>query len=280
MLLKRFAIASFDEIENANASSVYCLDKSNNAIKRKGIENCAYENYYYSFINEDGNYNPKLEMAFSHLEDNAARILSKIDYNVDLFKRTKEVREISSIDKNTIIFFLFLSLVRVPSIYGNMINEIKKHETRMAKKYGDQISNERIKYNSVKLLSEFTNPSKSPVYAALLKKQMSVIYCRKSQRQFVIGDSSVFFHNDIGPDGLAYKETEVYFPISKTTCIILQDNLPNLPYLHIDQLDFIDQINANTHKKAIRYIYSDNMKVLESIIKYNEKVNSTTNCKV
>jgi hypothetical protein len=164
------------------------------------------------------------------------------------------------------VFFLFLSFIRVPSIYGDIVRQIKEHEEELSKQYNFEYRESRVKFDAVKFIIDFVNPAKSKIFDALKKKQLSVIYCRKSQNRFIIGDSPVFFHNDKGPNGLAFKETEIYFPISPTSCVVLQDNIPNMTYLHIDQLDFIDQINKMTYEMSLKYVFSDEINVLEKLI--------------
>jgi hypothetical protein len=96
-LLKRFSLAR--EHNNRKNESIYRLEKEKHEIKEKGIKNCAYENYYYSFLNNDGSHNPFLENAFSIFENLASSVLDKIDQRIDIYKRSKLVFGIDDKDK-------------------------------------------------------------------------------------------------------------------------------------------------------------------------------------
>ncbi|MFA5819713.1 MAG: DUF4238 domain-containing protein [Bacteroidales bacterium] len=263
-LLKRFATTK--NSESIEGESIYRLDKLNMTIQKKGIGNCAYENYYYSFIDNEGNINHKIEQLLSQFESAALVAFRKIDKYLDFYKRLKTVNELSDEEKIIIKYFIFLSLVRVPAVFGEMKRKLKLHEEEMDEKYDIEYSDDRVRNNAIKLLVSFTNPNESKVFNLLKIKAMTILYCRKSIKRFIIGDNPVFLLNDKGPNGLAYTETEVYFPISSSSCIVLQDNIKNTPYLYIDQVDYIDQINRRIVDVSSRYVFSENEETLKELI--------------
>jgi hypothetical protein len=264
--LKRFAVPNSLHGSKYDKLSIYRLDKTNNSIWINDTENCAYENYYYSFIEKDGKLNHQIEFAFAHLEDSCSQILLEIDEIIDVFKRTMVVKELTKDKIDAIIFFLFISMVRIPHVFGKMRTQIEQLELEKSKEYNYEPSDIWIKNSAIQMLSKLTNPSESKIYGLLKKKHFSLIYCRKSQKSFITADTPVILCNNLGPNGLIHIETEVYFPISSQICIVLQDNIPEAYIIYIEDISFIDEINKSIYNQSTRYVYGNSKEILASLI--------------
>jgi len=96
--LKRF---SRDEHKEKNREiTVWCFFKKENRIQKKSITNIAQRPYYYSWLDEQDQFDHSVEKILSDFESSVAPIIRKIDNNVkELIKTTALKSDLTTFKK-------------------------------------------------------------------------------------------------------------------------------------------------------------------------------------
>ena len=123
--LRRFKIDDEESIKRS-FEEIYRFDKRKYEIKRKAIKNSAIKSYYYSYYDNKGQLNPKIEKSFSDLENKANSTLILIDEKIDLYKRRQEFTPIDDEYRFILIFFLYVTMIRVPKIFDDIVRLFQK----------------------------------------------------------------------------------------------------------------------------------------------------------
>lgn len=249
-----------------NRKLLWKFDKSTGASIESSPKNCGCEDYYHAFKRNDGTLDT------DSIELDLGRIETKID---SVYEAIRMQRPFSAAEWRAFHVFAGSMSVRVPAF----IDRFHKFASDVLE-YGFEITKTTPEF--IKRSQELGVPPESLAnIKATADRDFSLLMCleamhtpielfSKMQWQFVqssganyfiTGDNPVFHcvpdrdPGTIFPPGLADKDIEITFPMSRTTCAVGAWRPSKVLYRNVGE-ETIQLINARTAAAALRYLYS------------------------
>lgn len=265
------------------ANYLWVIEKYKNNAFRKSPENIAFENYFYSIDESDANDSNIIEDMLSKVESDVSKIFRDIkNGNIDfkcekkrftfsqficlMHHRTVKAKELLRILAQNIIKS---SLMRDVNKIGGLSNYLRKQGIK------DDISNQEFidVFNRMKLVLpketflNFMIMLTIQIIPFLYERNWCFITPESGKRFFITSDNPVLLYNSEIKDsefipGLAFKNTDIFFPISPRVCLCASFSIDE-GKKEICDADVVF-INRKIANNCNRYIFAntDNLEIL------------------
>ena len=251
-----------------NRKLLWEFNKSTGVLIESSPKKCGCEDYYHAFKRNDGSLDTE------SIEMELGRIETKID---SVYEAIRMQRPFSAAEWRAFYVFAGSMSVRVPAFidrFHKFASDVLEH--------GFDITKTTPEF--IKRSQELGVPLESLAnIKATADRDFSLLMCleamhtpielfSKMQWQFVqstgasyfiTGDNPVFQcvpnrdPGNIFPPGLADKDIEITFPMSRTTCAVGAWRTSKVPYRTVGD-ETIELVNARTAAAALHYLYSPN----------------------
>jgi len=276
--LPKFYLKGFSkEIEKkGNKQNVlWFYNKESKNVAYKSIENLAYKKNYYSFINYDNHEDNSIETFFSKLENDTAKVLRKIeeDSRIIIKEHTRNGkveasgRKLTTEEKNILLVFIFFMLKRTPSFMDELEKGWRPKYEELLKENNRSFDYSEFRRQIIESMVEIGSGSQRNFLRLFDIKNLEFIYNNFDTSSFITTDNPFIVYNLNGPDGLAYPETNIFFPLSKKLILRLYDLGENITIKKALSQRHIFNLNVDVAKRCYNHLFSDNEKYLKKILK-------------
>ena len=265
----RFYLAGFT---HGNNEQLYVLDKKNKKIFKKNIFEICEKNHFYSFYEQNGEYNFMIEEQLGKMEEKFSYIFRKLTDNIEryYYKKDKEFNKITYDDKKLILEFIFYQIIRVPKYFDKLISMIIPQYRQFNKDDGVEQTEKKL-INDIKkyTFQNYFNKSKEVVSILSKKNWIFFILAEKLNTSFISSDNPVIITNSDKQSpirgALIDPMTEISFPISKNIAIALKEKTVAYKYNYqlVDKTDYVKYINKLLLNNAYKFVYSNEKYLLE-----------------
>ena len=260
-----------------NRKLLWEYDKSTGRIVESNPKKSGCEDYYHAFKKQDGTLDTE------SIEMDLGRIETKIDA---VYEAIRMHRPLTDDEWRAFHVFVGSMSVRVPAFIGNF--------QEFASKVFDH------SFELIKTTPEFMKrseelgvpPDRLPHIKVTADRDFSLLMCLRAMEtpiqlfskmgwqfaqtsaplHFITGDNPVFHcvpdrdPSSILPSGLADKDIEITFPLSRTTCAVGAWRRPAMLYRKVDA-EIVERINARTVAASARYLYGPTKAFFEGLKK-------------
>lgn len=258
------------DINLKTESTLYRLNKETRELDRKGIKHICSENYYYSFLDEHGNYNHSTEKMLSSFENEFKKIRYRANCIRNSVLPSTEVKWFSRYEKRVLLQFIVFQLFRVPAIIDPYILQMTRDFQRMNHLEGktqteDEVIND-IKKMALSHMFDINSRSYSIIFSLLNAKNMILTITEfASENSFVVTDNPVLITNQVERTAILNPKTEVTMTITKNIAVSFYE------YGDINKCNILDdagieKINISFYKNATKFCLSGNQKNLEKLL--------------
>ncbi len=263
--LKGFSKVDYFKNDNDNFP-VWIYDLEKKTLKIKSPQNIAWRPYYYSFINENGDYQHSLEEEFSKLEGMVNALVREIDSNIRHFRDVKEIPILTHNDRMLLIHFIFWNMEKVPSIVEPLHKGIKEILVELSQKYNSPFSEAEAKNRTLQLMMEIGTRGEFDFVKVLSRKDFRIIYLPNNDTSFVTTDNPVVRFNNTDADGIAIPSTEIYFPLNQRCMVFLHGTGNKFEYFKFSIRKDIYQLNKVIAANAQYFIIARDKEYLVKIL--------------
>jgi hypothetical protein len=265
--LKGFMDTDIDLGKDAN---LYRLNKETGIIDKKGIKNICTENYYYSYIDDNGQYNHNIEKMFSQFETDFKKIKFKATCIRDAYFRNDENIWFSRHEERMLIRFIIFQLLRVPAKIEPFIELMSNGFKQMNQTEGivqseQQILNDIRKLGVAHMFSADDKNYKLLEFLINSKNKFLTFTGKNEENSFIITDNPVLITNTVERNALINRKTEITMTINKNIAISFYEYGNTRKYNLIDS-ENISRINNSFYMNATRYCFSGNEKNLRNLL--------------
>lgn len=214
-----------DYYKNTQSSCpIWFYDILNKELKYKSPKNVAWLPYYYSKINESGEYEHFIEKEFSKLESLISILVRKIDSNVWKLRKNKKIDPLTNEDRILLIHFIFWHMKKVPSTIDAIYERIKEIYTDLSKIHNITFTEAEVKNETLDLMLKIGNGEKFDFINVLSEKDFRIVWLSNDKSSFITTDTPVTRFNKMDNNGIAIESTEIYFPLNQRAMILLHGN--------------------------------------------------------
>ena len=265
----RFYLSGFTY---GNNEQLYVLDKINKKIFKKNIIEICEQKYFYSFYEQEGDYNSMLEEQLGKMEDKFSEVFRKLIDNMEgyYYKKDKKFNKITHDDKKLVLEFIFYQIIRVPKYFDKLISMIIPQYRQFNNDDGiEQTEKELINDIKKHTFPNYFNKSKEIVSILSKKNWIFFILSEKLDTSFISSDNPVIITNSDKQSpirgALIDPMTEISFPISKNIALALKEKTVTYKYNYqlVDKTDYVKYINKLLLNNAYRFAYSNEKCLLE-----------------
>jgi len=265
----RFYLSGFTY---GNNEQLYVLDKINKKIFKKNIIEICEQKYYYSFYEQEGEYNSMIEEQLGKMEDKFSEVFRKLIDNMEgyYYKKDKKFNKITHDDKKLVLEFIFYQIIRVPKYFDKLISMIIPQYRQFNNDDGiEQTEKELINDIKKHTFPNYFNKSKEIVSILSKKNWIFFILSEKLDTSFISSDNPVIITNSDKQSpirgALIDPMTEISFPISKNIALALKEKTVTYKYNYqlVDKTDYVKYINKLLLNNAYRFAYSNEKCLLE-----------------
>lgn len=249
--------------------NVWFYNKKTNELIFKSTKNVAYEPYYYSYKNRLGEYIHDIELEFSRLEDLSKKAFKKIEDSVTKLAKHRLNHDLT-IDKNDIIDicqFIANMMRRNTKIIDNMTKELTEFYEKQSMKYNHIYDSEEIKKGVLSVMRDIGKNDEYNFLKKLITKNFYFLYITKANMSFITSDFPVVTFRKNGPSGIAYSDTEIYFPINKYLLLTLYGEGGNIYFKKFNDSKKISHLNRYIAKTSHNIIIGRDKELLEKLLK-------------
>ncbi len=273
--LKKFSPYYYvKECDSIKKKLVWYYNRQNGILRIKSVNNIAFKPYYYSFYNDDGKIDHSLEKLFSKIENKIIILINKIEDTIDRIKRKAPIPIFTTEERVTLCEFVYLNMTRIPEIFDNIISETEKHEKNISLKYKTAYSQNKVKNLAIHVLLKMGKRKEANILQLLLRKNSQIIYIPKTKASFITTDNPVIRINHNGPNGLFYKETDIYLPLCQSAILKLYGIGDYIDFINFRDLSDVFKYNYQFAELAYSEIFGNKKEYLKEVI---EKAGLTIN---
>jgi hypothetical protein len=208
-----------------------------------------------------------VEKLFSKIEDRAAETFKSVETAIDDFNLHGYTKRICETDRLNLMRFLFLHMIRIPAVMDYLHQESAKHEASISKEYGKDYSEDYVQKNTLRVLTRIGRNKDAPILDYLLNKDCQILSVLRSKACFLTTDNPVRRLNKKDPDGISYKNTEIYFPLNQRALLFLHGNEAGLQIDRFRDLNVVFDLNCYVARGAKELIVSSNKEYLVRVLK-------------
>jgi hypothetical protein len=253
---------------NSSEGNVWVYDRISALCYRKSVAKVAKRSHYYSFIIGE-KYDAWLEKFFGQIENPGVKAIRTIEKEVYRYMRN-ETFDITPEVHHRIVDFAYIHFIRVPARVDELRIRAEEYEEQISSEFNISPSKSRSNNAALTILVRFMKSEDYPIYELFLRRNFYILYTRQSVSSYLTSDNPVVRFRKNGPNGLAYPETEIWFPI--TSSILVAFMSPGIFNPHIEHFNDpleVDRTNAYIAMKSTRYLFANSSSILEKIVRMN-----------
>jgi hypothetical protein len=267
----RFYLSGFTSEDN---DKLYVFDKENSKIFMKNIKEICEQNYFYSFYEQQEEYNFMLEEHLGKKENQFSCVFRKLIDNIEdyYYKNNGKLDKLARNEKKIILEFIFYQIIRVPKYVDKLFSMIIPQFNQFNKEDGVEQSKREL-INDIK---KYTFPKyfdrAEEIISILSRKNWTFfILSKKLSTSFISSDNPVILSNSNLQSpirgALIDPMTEISFPISKNIALALMEKNVTYKYNYriVDNIDYVKYINGLLLNNAYRFAYSNEEYLLSSL---------------
>ena len=250
--LKGFSRIDYFTTVGANYP-IWIYDIEKKSLKFRSPHNIAWRPYYYSSIDENGEYEHKLEKDFSKLEGLINILIRRIDSNIRHIRKREEIKPLTEDDRMLLIHFIYWHMKKIPSVVDNIHSEVSKMFTEIAQRYESTFSEAVVKNATLEIMRDIGTRPEYDYVKALLQKNCRIAFLSNDDTSFITTDNPVVRFNKTDTNGIAKDSTEIYFPLNQRCIVFLHGNGDKFEYLRLSNRKYLFEHNKFVASNA-RYI--------------------------
>ncbi len=258
--------------EDFNQNALWEYDKVEQTIEIKRIEDVFAVEYFYSFFDENKQYNHTTEALLSKFENNFNKIKNRSELIRNGIINQKRIDWYNKSELDYLIWFIMIQYFRVPKFTSSIVMDSYGECKRINSAYGvaqkDEEVFNNIKKNAFPLMFDFENPQHKIMYQLISSRNIHVtIIPDQIENDFIITDSPILVTNPVSRNALIHQNTEITIPITKKIAISFYGygyGKEKKTRVLTDKNE-IKRINLSLSQEALRYCCSGNKKQLEEI---------------
>ncbi|HCH0720566.1 TPA: DUF4238 domain-containing protein [Vibrio parahaemolyticus] len=245
-------------VKERRKTKIYHFDIRKNKINERPIEQLATESYLFSFQDGSGVYNHDLDEKLKATEDNAAK---SFDYMAGLYDEIVTNRrasiEINNSHIDSLIEFISWQWKRDPELIANVEKEIIEKTS---------IFEGRTKEAALRVIEQSGTCDKYNVLEVLNNKSFVFLMIANDVDEFVVTDKPFVRFNPNGMDGIAFDDTEIYYPITSKIMLVMLNSSTDRMVDMIQDSSQINELNKYNARQAYKYVFASNASVLEKLV--------------
>lgn len=247
--------------------NVWLYDRLKNEFAFRSTKNIAYEPYYYSFKNTDGNYIHDIEKEFSQLETLAKKVFLKIDNIIASINENPACQKeyLNNNDIRDICLFISNMMKRNTKTIESMTKELTDFYKKQAIKYNHQYDKNEIKRGVLKTMRQLGTSEEYNFVEKLYSKNFYFLYITKPNMSFITSDFPIVTLRTSGPSGIAYPDTEIYFPINRKILLTLYGEGSEVYFRKFNESKKIYSLNKHIAKSSNNIIIGRDEELLKRI---------------
>lgn len=264
--LARSYLKGFSAGEINGKPVIWVADLEKKIIKIRSIEKTASRSYLYSFLNENGKYDHRIELAFSKLEQLYPDLIRRIKPSIESYILGKPLSRIIPKDQKVLCEYLYMNMCRIPKSMDWMIEESVGHNERMSQKGFKDTIESRPSNLAVLGLYDIWSKREKAVQNFMGKNTKISFPVRKSSI-LITCDNPVLQQRDSGGTGIIYDDARIMFPLYSRAFLTLFGLGNELALEKIHDLSMIDRFNKLISANAVKEIYGPTCdSILKSIV--------------
>lgn len=241
-------------------TSIYHFDFQRKCVRERPIKKVATESYLLSHKNADGNYDHTLDIELQAVENKASKAISELDAirKMALKKKPGAVEMKNSI-MDDLIELLFWQIKRHPEIIDSLRRECEQYlmEENRTAQYAKEMA--------LKVVKAVGSAGESNIRNELQKKNKIVLCTSTNGAHFITTDMPFVRFNKTGRNGIAIKNTEIYFPITSNMLLFMCNNGDRREFRLENHRNILRELNVYIAKSASRYLFGPSKVYLERI---------------
>jgi len=241
-------------------TSIYHFDFQRRCVRERPIEKVATESYLLSHKNADGSYDHTLDIEVQTVEGKAAKAIEELDaIRKNALKKKPRSVEINNSIMDDLIELLFWQIKRHPEIIDSLKNECEQYliEEHRPPQYAKEMALKVV--NSVGSAGEYN------IRNELQKKNKIVLCTSRNGAHFITTDKPFVRFNKTGRNGIAVKNTEIYFPITSNMLLFMCNNGERREFRLENHRSVLRELNLYIARSASRYLFGPSKVYLERI---------------
>lgn len=256
--------------DGVNPEALWEYDKVEQTIKIKRIKDVFATEYFYSFSEENEQYNHTIEVLLSKFENNYKKIKNRSVLIRDGIINQKRIDWYNKSEFDYLIRFIMVQYFRVPKVISSIVMDSYGEYKRINNVYSvaqkdEEIFN-NIKKNMFPLIFDIENQQRNFMYQLISSRNIHLtIIPDEIESDFIITDSPILVTNPVSRNALIHQNTEITIPITKKIAISFYGYGKEKLTRVLTDKNEIKRINLSLSQEALRYCCSGNKKQLEEI---------------
>ena len=256
--------------QNIDSDSLWEYDKNERVIRIKRISDICKKDYFYSYVDENNNYNHQTEDFLSKIENGFTKIINRSYLIRAGMINRRKIDWYNSNEMSYLVNFILFQYFRVPK-FTNSLYEMTmdgfKEINRMCEvsQSDDEIVNDVKKY-SIPLMFDVTNEKFKFLHRLIIEKNLYVtIIPDDMDSDFIITDSPVLITNLVQRNAIIHPNTEITIPLTRKLAVSFYGPGSEKQLRVVKNTDEVEKVNESFCKTAQRYCCSGSRVQLEVI---------------